>query len=139
MNSATDLHRAAMDLVDRATIAKLHGEVSAASQLLKEAFTTERRAALQFVDNLELEPTRSVLFRSAASLALECGENRESERLISIALSGNPPDQIAEELRDLLEQVNLQRHLSLRGLVLSHDEVQFSLTGKSIGFGYAGK
>ena len=48
---------------------------------------------------------RSVLHRSAASLALECGALREAERLIAAALSGDPPDEIAEELRDLLEQV----------------------------------
>ena len=29
----------------------------------------------------------------------------EAERLIAAALSGDPPDEIAEELRDLLEQV----------------------------------
>jgi hypothetical protein len=36
---------------------------------------------------------------------MECGEAREAERLIAIALSGNPPGEIAEELRDLWQQV----------------------------------
>jgi hypothetical protein len=45
------------------------------------------------------------LHRSAAALALECGVLREAERLIAAALSGDPPNEIAEELRDLLEQV----------------------------------
>ena len=51
---------------------------------------------------------RLVLFTlpaSAASLALECGDYREAERLIAVALSGEPPDEIAEELRDLLDEV----------------------------------
>jgi hypothetical protein len=34
---------------------------------------------------------------------------REAERLIAVALSGDPPDEIAEELRDLLEQVYFDR------------------------------
>ncbi|HEX5271222.1 MAG TPA: hypothetical protein VFW33_12065, partial [Gemmataceae bacterium] len=56
-----------------------------------------------------LEPTRSVLHRSAASLALECGEYREAERLIATALAGSPPETIAEELRDLLHRVYFDR------------------------------
>jgi hypothetical protein len=53
-------------------------------------------------DQFNLEPTRSVLHRSAAALALECSELREAERLIGRALAGNPPEEIANELRDLL-------------------------------------
>jgi hypothetical protein len=43
-----------------------------------------------------------VLHRSAASLAIECAQLREAERLIGRALAGNPPADIADELRDLL-------------------------------------
>ncbi|WP_243146698.1 hypothetical protein [Scytonema sp. UIC 10036] len=53
-------------------------------------------------DLLDLEPTRSILHRSAAVLAVECSELRSAERLIGRALAGNPPDDIANELRDLL-------------------------------------
>ena len=53
-------------------------------------------------DQLDFEPTRSVLHRSAASLAVECLQLREAERLIGRALAGNPPPDIADELRDLL-------------------------------------
>ena len=86
---------------------------------------------------MEFEPTRSVLHRSAASLALECDETREAERLIGRALSGNPPDEIAEELRDLLEDVYFRRHLSLRGIALQPDEFQLSLEGAAVGLGIA--
>ncbi len=41
---------------------------------------------------------------SAVTLACPCGEYREAERLITTALSGTPPETIAEELRDLLLQ-----------------------------------
>ncbi|MEC4818413.1 MAG: hypothetical protein SAK29_34850 [Scytonema sp. PMC 1069.18] len=50
----------------------------------------------------DLEPTRAVQGRSAATLAIECLELREAEKLIGRALAGNPPDDIANELRDLL-------------------------------------
>jgi len=135
MSKVTEMHRRAMELAERATLAKLRGEVNTVSTLIREAFEEERRAAMQVVDEFELEPTRSVLYRSAASLAIECGENREAEKLIGTALSGNPPEEIAKELRDLLEQVYFNRHLSLRGITLQPNEFQVSLAGKLVGFG----
>jgi hypothetical protein len=51
-----------------------------------------------------------MLQRSAAVLALECGELREAERLIGRALAGNPPINIANEMWDLLgEEIYSQR------------------------------
>jgi hypothetical protein len=59
-------------------------------------------AANLVADQLDFEPTRSVLHRSAASLAVECFQLREAEQLIGRALAGNPPPDIVDELRDLL-------------------------------------
>ena len=70
-------------------------------------------------------------------MALDCGREREAERLIATALSGNPPGEIAEELRDLLEQVNFQRHLRLHNIQLEPNEVQVSLAGNAIATGLA--
>jgi hypothetical protein len=103
--SVSDIHERAMEVTDEALAAKRRGDQVNARRLFYEAFDYERRAAEMVVPDLAAEPTRSVLLRSAASLAAECGEWREAERLIAVALSGNPPVEIAEELRDLLEQV----------------------------------
>jgi len=59
------------------------------------------------------------------------------DRLICRALSGSPPPAIADELRALYEQVNFHRHLEVRGVELSEDEVQMTLVGPSIGPGFA--
>jgi hypothetical protein len=53
------------------------------------------------VDSPEKEPTRSILFRSVAILAIECEEYTEAERLIAAELKDNPPEAIAEQLRAL--------------------------------------
>jgi hypothetical protein len=53
-------------------------------------------------DQLDFEPTRSVLHHSAVSLAVECCQLREAERPNNQPLAGNPPPDIADELRDLL-------------------------------------
>jgi hypothetical protein len=105
MNQVKDLHREAMRLADEADSARRNGNLEQAREGLRRAFDHERQAADLVAADWGLEPTRSVLHRSAASLALEYGDLREAERLIATALSGNPPDEIADELRDLLEQV----------------------------------
>lgn len=55
---------------------------------------------------LDFEPTRSVLHRSAASLALECGDREAARRLAERGLTGKPPEEIAEELRDVIRRVD---------------------------------
>ena len=137
MNEIATLHGEAMDLAEEAFNASLRGDRDTASRLFRLAFEKERSAAEALKESYALEPSRSVLFRSAASLALDCGEWREAERLISFGLVGAPPEEIAEELRDLMEQVHFARHLELRGIELAPEEFQFSLAGRAIGYGVA--
>lgn len=100
------------ELVDRAILYRRQGKLEAAIELLNAAFIQEKAAADLSALNLALEANRSVLHRSAASLAIECHEFRSAEKLIGRALSGNPPADIAEELRDLLiHEVYPQRQL----------------------------
>ncbi len=126
-----------MELADEAAAKRRLGFHEQAVELTRQAYELERDAAREIENQLDLEPTRSVLHRSAASLALECDESREAERLVGRALSGSPPDEIAEELRDLLEEVYFHRHLSLRGIALQEDEFQLSMEGDAVGFGIA--
>lgn len=104
MQDIETLHREAMELVDQAVLARQQGNTEAVTELTRAAFTKERAAADLVASQLDLEPTRSVLHRSAAVLAIECAELRDAERLIGRALAGNPPHDIANELRDLLLQ-----------------------------------
>jgi hypothetical protein len=105
MNSVGDYHQHAMEMADRALEARRRGDEGQALAYFREAFAHERRAAEIVAPDIAAEPTRSVLHRSAAALAAQCGEAREAERLIAIALAGDPPDEIATELRDLWQVV----------------------------------
>lgn len=109
MKEMKDHHHKAMELADRADHLRRLGDTRGSLTQLRRAFEHERRAAELSVPDLALEPTRSVLHRSAATLAYQCGEYREAERLVAVALAGNPPEEIADELRDLLEQVYFER------------------------------
>jgi hypothetical protein len=105
MKSAGEYHDQAMESADRALAARRQGDSDQAVTWFRVALDYEQRAAELVAPDLTAEPTRSVLHRSAAALAMECGELREAERLIAIALTGDPPDEIADELRDLWQQV----------------------------------
>jgi hypothetical protein len=118
MSQIQAFHQKAMDLAEAAAVARLRGAIEQAVQLTHQAFEQEFQAAILVASNLEAEPTRSVLYRSAASLAIECGELKAAERLIATALSGHPPSEIAEELKDLFIQINLNQYLKRQGIDL---------------------
>jgi hypothetical protein len=77
-NNLESLHHQAMELVDRLILAKQQGDEAGSLELLRppleqaklSAFEQERSAANLVADKLDFEPTRSVLHRSAASLAV---------------------------------------------------------------------
>ena len=94
-----------MDLAEQASLLRMRGDAEGAERRTLAAFEKEKDAAMQVAHDYALEPTRSVLLRSAASLALECRQLREAERLVSIALGGHPPAEIANELREVLEKI----------------------------------
>lgn len=104
-----ELHNQAMEFAEEAFLSKKRGNEEEAQSLFRRAFELEARAA-RIVAQTDVEPSRSVLLRSAATLALDCGETREAEKLVAIALAGDPPETIADELRDLLDQI----HTTLR-------------------------
>lgn len=136
MDDIQSLHKEAMDLAEEAFIAKKQGNKEKAWELFERAFDKEKKAALTQQENYNLEPTRSVLLRSAASLALQIERFYEAERLISRAFIGNPPEEIANELRELWDQAQFNRHLKLNDIELEYNQVQLSLAGgKSVGFG----
>lgn len=89
MREVTDLHRSAMAKADQADLAKLQGDADGHRAHLRSALEYELRAAKLVESERELEPTRSVLHRSAASLALECGEFRLSEQAITAGERGD--------------------------------------------------
>jgi hypothetical protein len=124
VNQIQTLHKQAMDLAEVAAVARLRGAIEQAAQLTRQAFEQETQAAALIANSLDAEPTRSVLHRSAASLAIECGELQVAERLIATALSGNPPLEIAEELKDLFIQINLSQYLKRQGIHIDLDRLQ---------------
>lgn len=105
MSNARQLHREAMIMVGEAHLALQSGERERHDVLIRAAFDKERGAAWELLHKQDAEPTRSILFRSGAQLAIECGEFKEAEKLVAAALFGNPPIEILLELRELNQQI----------------------------------
>ena len=103
MSNVLELHHKAMAWAEEGQIQLDRGDQSGARASFRKAMELEREAA--YATQKNAEPDRSVLFRSAGSLALDCGELRVAEQLLAMGLSGHPPDEIAEEIRDLLRPV----------------------------------
>jgi hypothetical protein len=110
-------HQRSMDLAESATLAQQRGE--SVVELWREAFEVEAQAAALLANEWQAEPTRSVLYRSAATLALRCDQVQAAERLVVTGLMGHPPEEIAAELRDLFVQINLRSFLRRQGVELS--------------------
>ena len=98
-------HNMAMSYLDVALIFKMEGKCNAQNAHVWKAMKHEVAAA-KLALNTNIEPSRSVLCRSAAQLCVECGELEEAESLIAAALSGNPPFEIVVELEAIRSQIN---------------------------------
>ncbi|NER00331.1 MAG: hypothetical protein F6K30_27150 [Cyanothece sp. SIO2G6] len=124
MTHLKHLHQTAMDLAEQAELARMQGKTAESLQLLQQAFQQESEAAALLAWDFQAEPTRAVLHRSAASLAIDCGAFQTAEKLIITALVGSPPVEIAEELKDLCVKINLQPYLARRGVELAAEQIQ---------------
>lgn len=132
MESMRSRHREAMRYAERAKIADLDGKDVEARRLARLAFELEREAAQTLLQRLRMEPARSVLFRSAATLALECGEMDEARLLAFQGLAGFPPKEIAAELREILEEEESRRRRSMASVEFRPDGSRMSVVEPAI-------
>lgn len=95
-------HRRAMYYADRICATPQTQHPDGAKGWANLAYKYESRAALLLVDDYECEPSRSVIFRSAACLANEAKQYAQGAGMAALGLLGNPPEEIKAELQDAL-------------------------------------
>lgn len=105
MHELDDLHEKAMEYMDLAFIERRKGNKAKAREIFHKSFEFEKAAAKLLESDFDFEPTRSVLYRSAATLAIDCGEVEEAKKLIEAGLSSNAPSEISSELKELLDAI----------------------------------
>ena len=128
-------HDYAMEAAFFADMERKSGNAEKAASLFEEALNLE----LQAIEELTKDegPWWSILHRSAGWLALDCGQPRLAEKLACTALAGEPDSTIADQLREVLEAANFNRHLETQGVTLGEREVQISLVGRAVNRGMA--
>ena len=102
MKSVDDIHNEAMDHAHHGLRHRRRGDDEAAREMFGKALALELEAITALGDASGHE--FSVMHRSAATLAIDCRDYALAERLASQGLAGNPPEHLACELRDVIEQ-----------------------------------
>lgn len=135
MTTVRELHDKAMHLSQLALVARETGDKKRAIELAREALGYESQAAALVPDEKASEPTRSILYRSAATLAYQSKELQLSQQLLAKGLAGHPPARVEQELKALYEQVSFELHLQRSGVTLDAEELQMAMKGNAVGYG----
>jgi IrrE N-terminal-like domain len=101
--STRELHNKAMELFDASFLARRKGDEFQTRRFLAQALKAEAAAADSVANDHSLEPTRSVLHRSAASMALQLHDAKTAMRYTQDGLAGHPPEEIKRELSAIYE------------------------------------
>jgi hypothetical protein len=106
-----ELHTKAMDYSFQAKSAREKGNENDALKLYEEAAHLESQAADFYIERIDLEPTRSILIRSAAFLNLKAGLPENAEKYIFLGIINTEDKYIKEQLYEALELCLSQRKL----------------------------
>ncbi|MBW3019928.1 hypothetical protein KY334_01410 [Candidatus Woesearchaeota archaeon] len=102
-NSIWQLHEKAVDIAENAFIEESKGNLDKAIKLFEKALVLELDAISKLKPNNE--PTRSILYRSATSLAFKAKQFSKAILLIEEGLNENVPIEIRKEFEDLKSEV----------------------------------
>jgi len=101
MNIIRLTHQLAMEMNTIADVAMAKGYQKEAIKFYKNAFELEKEAALLSAANKQDLLPRFVFLRGAAALANKAGLYQESESLIKLCKSENPPVWLLAELQEI--------------------------------------
>ena len=89
--TTTNAHNRSMERAELAILARLRNDHDEAIRLFRESLELELEAISEMQAE-PVEPTFSILHRSAATLALYCNDPQLAERLVTTALSHESPN-----------------------------------------------
>ncbi len=128
LERAKIIHDKAMLLSQEADMAKIWNDVAKAQTLYKQSFDMEREVAQIYSERFDKEPERSIIYISAASLAMLCHLYGEADLLIQQGQSSSTPSYLVDELRELKTQV--QHHkMQYERLLHTEKEEPFWISG----------
>jgi hypothetical protein len=135
--SFMDIHDRAMAIADRAREAERLGDKKGYMELLRAAYHLEQQAARSLDPLPESEPTRTVLFRSASSLAFQAGDYQEASSLAFDGLTGHSPEENTAELLEIASEAKFRLQLIGENLQVQNAEITLTLRGPRVSVGLA--
>jgi len=135
--SFLDLHDRAMAIVDEARQAERNGDRKEFIELLRTACNLEQQAARSLEPLPESEPTRTVLFRSASSLAFQAEDYQQACTLAFDGLTGNSPEEHAAELLEIVAEAKFRLHLIAQNFQVPTSEITLTVRGPHVSVGMA--
>lgn len=115
------IHQQAMEYSFKAKLALTEGDYDSAQTLFGIAADLESQVAEFYFDKPELEPTRSIMIRSAAFLNLKAGQLDAAQKFIFFGLLNIQDLSVKSQLNDALELL-----MSFRGLSPSAASSEYS-------------
>jgi len=106
--SVRDFHNKAMEYANNALAAQRIGQEGYAKLLFHKAYICETTAAQQLEARQENEPSRAILYRSAAWMAANAGDYRVAFDLATEGLRGEVSEQFRFELNEVLKHARLR-------------------------------
>ena len=138
-------HREAMDYSFKAKQALDDGDFDSSLELYKKAAKLESEVAYFYFDKPELEPTRSILIRSAAFLNLKAGEVGEAQKFIFFGLTNSMDEDVKQQLYDALEILVSLKNINPFGQtkefsylsILRQNSTHYTLEPTNLEFGHS--
>ena len=138
MNVIRSLHKMAMELSLEGDVAKAQGAPEKAIKFYEKAYMLEREAAFMTSEMDEDIIPHFVFLRGAAALANEAGMLKESEHLIKLGMSKNPPAWVVPEFEEILALVNSKKatetgntsSVNISGMLIQADANENAITIK---------
>lgn len=106
MNTATVLHRTAMELYDLADIYKAKGETKSFDDYKNRAWLLEYEAALQVLSEPKDFTFKYLIINSAGKLGFEVGAYEAAKKILELGLTHHPNRLLKIEMEHLLHQLN---------------------------------
>jgi len=121
-------HDEAMDFAEMAFFAQRRGENQNYWKFIQRALNYEKAAARTLKDDLEAEPSRTVLYQGSIHFALNLDNFDEAKKLLDEVFEGTPPEELKAEL------INLKAYLTQRERIRSRilSQTQGLLEGKEM-------
>jgi hypothetical protein len=107
VSNTRELHERAMELFEASLLARHAEDEGRMNRFLAQALKLECEAADTVADDYALEPTRFLLHRSAAAMALSSFDTKTARRYVEAAFEGKPPAEVESELQKLSEQITI--------------------------------